>query len=237
LDTGPARHAGQAAASAPPGGAGQPAPGGEAGAGAEPARGLSPSAAPAIAEAAAVIEFWFAERCQPLWFAREDAFDAEIRAAFAELTEAAAAGICASWAGTPEGTLALLILLDQFPRNLNRGSPRAFAADRLAREVAAAAIAAGVDRALPWDRRRFFYLPFEHSEDEADQTRSVALFRAWLEESPAERRADAEDQLDAALRHQEIVQRFGRFPHRNAALGRVTTPAEVEFLQEPRSSF
>jgi uncharacterized protein (DUF924 family) len=103
--------------------------------------------------------------------------------------------------------------------------------------VAGAAIAAGFDRALPWDRRRFFYLPFEHSEDEADQARSVALFRAWLEESPPERRADAEDQLDAALRHQEIVLRFGRFPHRNPALGRVTTPEEAAFLQEPRSSF
>lgn len=157
--------------------------------------------------------------------------------AFAELTEAAAAGDCADWTGTPEGTLALLILLDQFPRNLNRGSPRAFTADGLARDVAAAAIAAGFDRALPWDRRRFFYLPFEHSEDEADQARSVALFRAWLEESPPDRRADAEDQLDAALRHQEIVLRFGRFPHRNPALGRVTTPEEAAFLQEPRSSF
>jgi uncharacterized protein (DUF924 family) len=128
--------------------------------------------------------------------------------AFAPLTEAAAVGGCADWTGTPEGTLALLILLDQFPRNLHRGSHRAFAADALALEIAAAAIAAGFDRALPWDRRRFIYLPFEHSEDKADQARCVALFRGWLEESPPERRADAEDQLDAALRHQGIVERF-----------------------------
>jgi uncharacterized protein (DUF924 family) len=130
-----------------------------------------------------------------------------------------------------------VILLDQFPRNIYRCSLRAFAADARARRVARAAVAAGFDQATAWDRRCFFYLPFEHSEDAADQALSVALFRAWVAASPPERRADAEDQLTYVLRHQEIVARFGRFPHRNAALGRVTTPEEAAFLQEPRSSF
>ena len=130
-----------------------------------------------------------------------------------------------------------MILLDQFPRNLHRGSPCAFAADPLARRIAAAAIATGLDRATPWDRRKFFYLPFEHSEDAADQALSVELFAAWVAESPPERREAAEDQFEYVLRHQEIIERFGRFPHRNIALGRVTTPEEAIFLQEPRSSF
>jgi uncharacterized protein (DUF924 family) len=157
---------------------------------------------------------------------------------FGDLTAAAACGRgCTDWAVSAEGALALVILLDQFPRNLHRGSPQAFAADPLARRIAAAAIAAGFDRATPWDRRKFFYLPFEHSEDAADQALSVELFAAWLVESPPERRAAAEDQFEYVLRHQEIIERFGRFPHRNVALGRVTTPEEAIFLQEPRSSF
>jgi uncharacterized protein (DUF924 family) len=187
---------------------------------------------------AAVLDFWFEERCSALWFVRDAAFDDEIRLAFGDLAAAAAASkACTDWVVSAEGALALVILLDQFPRNLHRGSPRAFAADPIARRVAAAAIAAGFDRATPWDRRKFFYLPFEHSEDPAEQALSVELFAAWVAESPPEKRAAAEDQFEYVLRHQEIIERFGRFPHRNIALGRMTTPEEALFLQEPRSSF
>jgi uncharacterized protein (DUF924 family) len=187
--------------------------------------------------AAAVLDFWFAERCRALWFARDEGFDAEIATLFAALTDIAAQERLADWEGTAPEALALVILLDQFPRNLFRGSSRAFAADPLARAVAGRAIGRGLDLATPWDRRAFFYLPFEHSEDAGDQDRSVALFEAWVWASPPERRADAEEQHEYVLRHHEIIRRFGRFPHRNEMLGRATTAEEAAFLQEPRSSF
>jgi uncharacterized protein (DUF924 family) len=186
---------------------------------------------------AEVLDFWFEARCRDLWFARDDAFDAEIRARFAELAAAAAAGDLAAWAATAEGALALVVLLDQFPRNLHRGSARAFAADAMARRVADAAIARGFDLQTSWHRRFFFYLPFEHSEDAGDQARSVAYFSAWCDCCPAEEQARVREQLEYVVRHQEIIARFGRFPHRNPALGRPTTPEEALFLQEPRSSF
>ena len=196
---------------------------------------ISPSAA--LAPAGAVLEFWFEERCRKLWFERNEAFDAEIRERFAELVSTAAAGRLGLWESTRDGALGLAILLDQFPRNLYRGSPQAFAADAAARCVAARALDRGFDRQTPWERRFFFYMPFEHSEIAADQDRSVELFGAWLEASPPERRAEAEEQFEYVRRHQEIIGRFGRFPHRNATLGRASTPAEIAFLQEPRSSF
>lgn len=130
-----------------------------------------------------------------------------------------------------------MIVLDQFPRNIHRGSHLAFANDAEARAVARRAIARGFDVALPRTRHFFFYLPFEHSEDVADQDRSVALFGRWVEACPVETRAEAEKHLTYILRHQEIIRRFGRFPHRNAALGRVSTPEEEAFLMEPNSSF
>jgi uncharacterized protein (DUF924 family) len=191
-----------------------------------------------VASARDVLDFWFTDRCRALWFGRDDAFDQEIRDGFGELVAAAACGkACTDWQQTAEGALALLIVLDQFPRNIHRGSSDAFAADALARRTADGSLAVGFDQEIRWEHRFFFYLPFEHSEDAEDQARSVALFRAWLEASPPEHRATAEDQLTYVLRHQEIVQRFGRFPHRNAALGRTTTAEEAAFLQEPRSSF
>ena len=131
-----------------------------------------------------------------------------------------------SWEASALEALALVIVLDQFPRNIHRGSHLAFANDAEARAVARRAIARGFDVALPRTRHFFFYLPFEHSEGAADQDRSVALFGRW-----------AEKHLAYILRHQEIVRRFGRFPHRNAALGRVSTPEEEAFLMEPNSSF
>ena len=187
--------------------------------------------------AAAVIDFWFGPRAEKLWFAKNDALDAKIRERFGRLTVEAAAGRLSNWETTAADALALVVLLDQFPRNIHRGAPAAFAADALARAVAGRAIDRGFDLAIPRPRRFFFYLPFAHSEDAADQDRSVALFRTWVESAPPERRADAEDQYGDILRHREIIHRFGRFPHRNAVLGRVTTPAEAAFLEETRSSF
>ena len=132
-----------------------------------------------------------------------------------------------SWRTTARGMLAAVIALDQFPRNLYRGDPRAFAADPAALALATEAVERGLDRAMSIDERKFLYLPFEHSEDPAVQARSVELFAA-LED---------EDTLGYALRHKEIIDRFGRFPHRNEVLGRESTPEEIEFLKEPDSSF
>jgi uncharacterized protein (DUF924 family) len=195
------------------------------------------------ARAGEILDFWFGAPGDPgrggfrgLWFERSDAFDAEIRRRFLADVEDAASGARDAWAATPAGALALLILLDQFPRNLFRGDPRAFATDARARAIAAAALEAGHDRALGPVERVFLCLPFEHSEDLADQDRSVALFEAIPEGGgyTAEVRAMA---IRAARSHREIVARFGRFPHRNAALGRATTEEEAAFLREPNSSF
>lgn len=157
------------------------------------------------------------------WFKKDPALDAEIRRRFLSLHERAAAGGLADWERTAEGALALLLLLDQFPRNMFRGEARAFATDAAARAVAGRAIAKGFDitaRGMQPDMQAFFYLPFEHSEAIADQERSVALFA---------KRGDAAD-LKWAQVHADIIRRFGRFPHRNAALGRAATPEEQEFL-------
>ncbi len=181
-----------------------------------------------------VIDFWFAERDQggslvarQAWFKKDEDFDRAIGEGFGNDMEAAAAGRLDHLAATPEGALALLILLDQFPRNVFRGTPRAFAADAKAREIARAALDRGFDQTAPAVMRTFFYLPFEHGEDLADQERSVALFEAM---------GDAEA-LRWALAHRDIIARFGRFPHRNAVLGRESTPEEEEFLKQPGSSF
>jgi uncharacterized protein (DUF924 family) len=185
----------------------------------------------------ALVEFWCSERCRPLWFEKNEAFDDELRQQFASWIEPAAEGKLAHWEETPETALALVLLLDQFPRNIHRGSPRAYRCDPAARQVAARSIARGHDKGTPLDRRFFFYLPYEHSEDLADQQRSLALFRAWADAHDGEARAQAMDQLRYVARHEEIIRRFGRFPHRNAILGRVSTPDEIEFLKEPMSSF
>jgi uncharacterized protein (DUF924 family) len=168
--------------------------------------------------AAAVLAFWRAAGPDK-WFEKDDAFDADIRAKFLATYEAAAAGRLA-WDGDVEGALALLIVLDQFPRNMFRGSTRAFAADPLARAAAIRAIERGFDQRIAVPERSFFYLPFEHSESLVDQERCVALNRAS---------GDA-DALKWAELHADIIRRFGRFPHRNKVLGRVTTPEEQAFL-------
>ena len=171
-----------------------------------------------VAAPATVLAFWRAAGPDK-WFEKDAAFDADIREKFLATYEAAAAGRLA-WDDGPEGTLALLIVLDQFPRNMFRNSARAFAADARARTVATRAIERGFDQRIAVPERSFFYLPFEQSESLADQERAVALNRAS---------GDA-DALKWAEVHADIIRRFGRFPHRNEALARVTTPEEHAFL-------
>jgi uncharacterized protein (DUF924 family) len=166
-----------------------------------------------------VVTFWLAAGPDK-WFKKDDAFDAEIRRLFLASYEAARAGRLAGWENTPHGALALLILLDQFPRNMFRGTAQMYATDAEARAVAERAISRGFDRQVSPVQRQFFYLPFEHSESLADQERAVALFRAV---GPAET-------LKWAELHHDIIRRFGRFPHRNAILGRQTTAEEQAFL-------
>jgi uncharacterized protein (DUF924 family) len=172
------------------------------------------------AEALAVIDFWD-EAGIGLWFAKDDAFDRRFRDRFLSWHEAAARGELSGWVATAEGALALVLLLDQFPRNAFRGTPRMYATDVLARTAAAAAIATGHDRAVQAELQMFFYLPFGHSEHLADQERSVALVRRL-----------GQPHLAHAERHRGIVRRFGRFPHRNPILGRTTTAEERHYLDE-----
>lgn len=174
-----------------------------------------------------VLTFWFSEEVRQKWWVKEDAFDAAIRERFAAGFEAALAGALDGWATTPDGALALVILLDQVPRNSFRGTPRAFSGDEKALAAANDAIALGFDAALPPDRRNFLYMPFQHSERLEDQERGVTLFAA----------NDVADGLRFMRAHRDIVARFGRFPHRNAILGRASTPEELDFLQQPGSSF
>ena len=175
-----------------------------------------------------ILDFWFAATNQPFWFEKNPDFDAACQVQAEALHQSAAAGDLADWQQTPLGALALVILLDQIPRNLYRGEARAFATDAKARAVSRAALDRGFDRGLTEEQRMFLYLPFEHSEDLADQRRSVALF-ASLTGHP--------DWLPWAERHAEIIERFGRFPHRNGVLGRISTAEETEFLAGPNSSF
>jgi uncharacterized protein (DUF924 family) len=172
-----------------------------------------------------VIGFW-REAGPAKWFARNAAFDEAIRLRFGPVHHAAARGEHDAWTQSPEGALALLLLLDQFPRNLYRGSAHAFATDPKARTIARAAIEAGFDRQVEPQLRPFFYLPFEHSEDLADQEFGCDLCRRHLEET-----GDAETLKWAEL-HKDIIARFGRFPHRNACFGRETTAEEQAFLDD-----
>jgi uncharacterized protein (DUF924 family) len=170
------------------------------------------------AAAKEVVAFW--EGAGPaLWFAKDEAFDRRFRERFLALHEAAARGELDHWNATPAGALALLVLLDQFPRNSFRDTPRMYSTDAAARRLAAAAIDAGHDRAVALDLQKFFYLPFGHSEDLADQDRAVELCG----------RLGGRD-LQQAQHHREIVRRFGRFPHRNSVLGRPTTKEEQDYL-------
>ena len=191
------------------------------------------------AQAQDVLDFWFLPPDNPdygqargEWFRKDDAFDAHIRARFGTLIDAALDGGLRAWEATPHGALARLIVLDQLTRNVYRGTPRAFAGDTRALALAVALTQAGQDRLLPPMLRAFAYLPFEHAEDLAMQARAVELFQLLSQAQPG-----FDGMLDYAQRHQEVIARFGRFPHRNAILGRASTPQEVEFLRQPGSSF
>jgi uncharacterized protein (DUF924 family) len=173
----------------------------------------------AVAKPSEVLAFWRAAGPEK-WYTKDSDFDAEITRRFLSTYEAAVGGRLSHWEDTPEGALALVIVLDQFPRNSFRGSARTFAADALARATADRAIARGFDQRIAPLERQFLYIPFEHSEDPADQERSLALFRA----------SEDAEALKWAELHADIIRRFGRFPHRNAILGRATTPAEQVFL-------
>ena len=185
-----------------------------------------------------ILEFWFGRpeddrfgKLRDKWFEKEPAFDAEIRQRFLAIYQRTAAGELDDLTETAKGALALIVVLDQFPRNMFRGQPGMYATDEKARALARLALDREFDRQLVPVQRIFLYLPFEHSETLADQNLSVALFEAL----PAIPSRDNES--SSALRHREIIERFGRFPHRNAILGRDTTPAETAFLEEPNSSF
>jgi uncharacterized protein (DUF924 family) len=174
-----------------------------------------------------VIRFWLDETPAEKRFAKDAALDQEIRTRFGALHARISAAPPPVETLTPRSALAALIVLDQFSRNMFRGDPRSFAADATARAIARSAVDAGLDRRLAPEARLFIYLPFEHSEDLADQDRSVALM-ATLGDAETDRYAVA---------HRDIIVRFGRFPHRNAVLGRASTDEEIAFLQQPGSSF
>ncbi len=176
-----------------------------------------------------ILHFWFEETPPALWFQKNQDFDQQIRERFLSAYKLAAEGLCDPWRDSAEGCLALCIVLDQFPRNMFRGQRQAFATDDRALNIARFALSRGFDQMLPFIRRRFLYLPFEHSEDLADQKRAVALFKAMAQQ----------DRLsyDYALRHYDVIARYGRFPHRNAILGRENTPDEQEYLAQPGAGF
>ena len=176
-------------------------------------------------KAVEVLQFWFEDHAKD-WFAKNSAFDAAVRSQFIVLHKKAALGQLAHWADEARSCLALVILLDQFPRNMFRGEARAFATDPQARAAARVILQRGWDKQMPQAEQLFAYLPFEHSESLEDQLLSCELMREF----------DTE-QLRYAQRHREIIERFGRFPHRNGLLGRQSTAAEIEFLASPGSSF
>ena len=184
-----------------------------------------------------VLAFWFGRegeegygQFREAWFSKDPAFDREIRDRFEDVYEEAVAGELEAWKEEAQSCLALIVVLDQFPRNRFRGDARMYAADELALTAARHAVERAYDRELPPFQRMFVYLPFEHSENLENQRFSVELFRRLAEET------GSEDLIVYAVRHLEIVERFGRFPHRNEILGRRTTPEEAEVLKEPGSS-
>lgn len=190
--------------------------------------------------ASAVLEFWFGDRDDPenvkrrrkLWFTSTPDQDREIRERFGMLHEKAQAGDLDGWAEAPKTALALIVLLDQFTRSLYRGRGAAFVNDARSLALASAAVERGFDRMLHPVERAFLYMPFQHSENPDDQERSMRLYRALLDECPLSLRAFARDSYEHAALHRDIVERFGRFPHRNELLGRSSTEAERRYLED-----
>jgi uncharacterized protein (DUF924 family) len=187
----------------------------------------------------AVLDFWFGApgdahhlHSRPEWFRKDAAFDALIAQRFDTLIEAALRGELDGWAAQPRSALARIVVLDQFTRNTRRGSAGMFEGDARALVAAQAMVEGGADRTLPGVMRQFVYLPFEHAEDPAAQRESMRLFAQLEADEPA-----LAGLLEWARKHAEIVERFGRFPHRNALMGRASTPEEAEFLKQPGSGF
>jgi uncharacterized protein (DUF924 family) len=174
-----------------------------------------------------ILHFWFEELSRKDWFRKDEALDSTIASRFGAIYNELRAGVPAAWLDTAEGYLAAILVLDQFPRNMFRGDARAFATDEAGLDLAKRAIAEGLDEKLTRDQRVFLYMPFQHSEDRDDQARGIALYAMLGKPS----------NLDFALRHQAVVDRFDRFPHRNVILGRTSTAEEQAFLGEPGSSF
>ena len=174
-----------------------------------------------------IVAFWFETLKPEDWYRKNPAIDAAITARFNATYEALKTGVPPEWVGEPKGILAAILVLDQFLRNMFRDDARAFATDQAALALAKRAISEGTDMRLAPEQRAFIYLPFQHAETRDDQARSIELFTAL----------GNPNNLDFALRHQAIIARFGRFPHRNSVLGRASTAEELAFLQEPGSSF
>ena len=174
-----------------------------------------------------VLYFWFSDSTKPLWFKKSDEFDLKIRRRFLDLYQQAAAGILNDWRKEPRSILALIIVLDQFPRNMFRNLPQAFATDSQAVELTKYAVKNNYQKSLSPDEQAFLYMPLMHSENKEEQARCVRLFEEL----------GKEDNLKFAIKHQEIIDRFDRFPHRNKILGRKSTPEEERFLAQPGSSF
>jgi uncharacterized protein (DUF924 family) len=174
-----------------------------------------------------IVAYWFETLKPEDWYRKNPAIDAAIAARFGATYEALKTGVPPEWVAEPKGMLAAILVLDQFPRNMFRDDARAFATDQAALALARRAIGEGIDMQLPPEERAFIYMPFQHSEARDDQARSIVLFTSL----------GAPLNLDFAQRHQAIIARFGRFPHRNGVLGRTSTAEELAFLQEPGSSF
>ncbi|MBI1300092.1 MAG: DUF924 family protein [Alphaproteobacteria bacterium] len=176
-----------------------------------------------------VLKFWFEETQPQQWFQKNDAFDADIRDRFMVTYDMARKDMCQDWARDAEGVLALVIVLDQFPRNMFRGDPKMFATDSKALLIVKEALHKGFDHILPTVKRRFVYMPFMHSEELKEQKRSVALFESMKEDEPLS--------YEYALKHMEVIEKFGRFPHRNVVLGRESTQEELGYLKLPGAGF
>jgi uncharacterized protein (DUF924 family) len=175
-----------------------------------------------------IIDFWFSERVRKMWWRKDEAFDEEIRTRFSDVQQRAAANELQAWRQTPQGRLAEIIVLDQFPRNMFRDQAEAFATDELARKRTREAVASGADQALSAQQRAFLYMSLMHSESATDHEQAVQLYSSH---------PDLKNNLDFELKHKAIIDRFGRYPHRNRILGRTSSAEEEAFLQQPGSSF
>lgn len=193
-----------------------------------------------------IYQVWFGEldaqgrapaHKRALWFGGGEDFDAQLRQRFGASLQSAARGELDHWQQSPQGAVALVLLLDQFSRNILRGSPQMYAQDEHALQIVDAALERGDDRRVGLDPRVFLYMPLMHAESLERQERCVALFAQLAQEVEGEDRERIQNNLDYAIAHRDIIQKWGRFPHRNAILGRESTPAEEEFLKQPGSSF